>query len=225
MIYFPEKRFAYIHIPKTSGTSFARLLQVSVSKGILGKGMRLGKVHEPIMKVIEKHEMREHAPREARLFNIGEPIRKILEDAYVVVTLRNPYAAIISLYFYAKQYIKERGKAEIPGLEVVTKLTPQEFIVWYCENFPSYFDFLNIDGELPKLKVIWLENYKEDIEKVMNKELKLGINMSDLPHLHFTGTGKTYKNYFDESLYKMVEQKQAEFFKKHHEQNRRDYVL
>lgn len=170
MQYFKKHNLAFFHIPKTGGTSFRKFL-----KRYLGEWEWIGRVtnHEPLF--IKKDVM------SSELFN----------SINIVTIIRNPIAAVVSYYtpLYSTS-LSKGGKLrshvikKFPHLEEIYGLSFNEFVDWYINSdmIYSYDEYLLVDGEIPdNVHIIKLETLKEDVNKILNEELKLNVNVNTIP--------------------------------------------
>lgn len=82
-VYVPRYNLLYVHIPKTGGTSIQQWMLESVRSAVAYKHLQ--------------HANLEDLRRELKL-----------EDEFSFTTVRNPWARLVSSYFYEKKTVSER---------------------------------------------------------------------------------------------------------------------
>lgn len=114
---------------------------------------------------------------------------EILEEYYIFSCCRNPWARLVSFYFWAKD------------LSPQTRLAKElEFLPW-LEKFsvsdqvePCWEKTCDKDGNQLASKICRMENLQEDFNEVCDS---IGIQRIDLPHKLATDHDH-YSSYFDE---------------------------
>jgi hypothetical protein len=202
MDHYIDNKLAFLHIPKTGGTSVRDFLIQCYSAGKLaGKRERIKINHG-------RHDRLEEIKTAMDL--------DIFESLTILTTIRNPYATVSSLYFFSREMIQKQGPfAIMTELNIVMEVGFPEFVEWFEHGWPSVFDWLNVDGDVPEnVELLRLETLEEDLEQVMNDELGLGIDTSKIPVLHKTGAGENYLKHFDnqEKLFEIIKRKEHWLF-------------
>ncbi len=189
-----EPKIAFLHIPKTAGTSIKSFFMRCYQEGLLGgSGELVGSG--------QRHDVLGYYAANIKKFRFN--------DLTIYATIRNPFAVVASLYFFARQYWSETGGVDVghPELKIVTEVDFTEFVSWYCENWPSLFDFIEIGGKMPdNVKFIRCESVDEDVGAIV-RGLKITPSFP-LPHERKTGFGDRYREFFDRETRKLIEEKE-----------------
>jgi hypothetical protein len=161
MYFFPAHHLGFFHIPKTGGTSVsAFLIEQMRARGDAEREVTLKMYHEPIGNKIEA---------------LG---KDVFDRSVFITTVRNPYAAVVSLYFWYQRKSRERH-ADLdvyPESDLVARMTFDEYLDWYVANGRPFDHYLVENGEIPhNVRVIKLEDVDAGLFRVLNGELGLGI--------------------------------------------------
>lgn len=163
MYYFHKHRIGFFHIPKTGGSSFSAFLSEALSaKGDSPTEVAREFWHEPLA---VKREL------------IGA---ELFEQSTIITTVRNPYATVVSFYFWCRRKVQE-GHADLqryPWATTIAQMSFSEYIDWYMENERSFDEYLLIRAALPaNLRIARLEHVHTDAKRILNDELNLDIDI------------------------------------------------
>ena len=162
MYYFPRHKLGFIHVPKAGGTSFYEFLnRVMRERGDPEQEITRDLYHEPIG---NKRDV------------LG--VERFSESTFVT-TIRNPYAVVVSLYFWSKRKVDEQHPdlATYPATETIAAMDFPAYVRWYVENEPAFEHYLLVDGAIPaNLRVLRLEDVSAEADRVLNGELGLGVD-------------------------------------------------
>ncbi len=188
-----SKKFIFIHIPKTGGTSIEHMLR---KYGVLLQGN--GNFDSVYYK---------HATAQAIKQMLGDEYNKYFKFTF----MRNPLDWIVSNYAFnrglARPYIigtKYSLSGRVP--DWAKDMSFSEWLVWWVETFnPSQSTmFTGADGE-PLVDVIFrFESLTSDFNR-LKKCLGLWFLRSRLPHLKDSIRNTDYKSYYDERSMKLVQ--------------------
>ncbi len=213
MLISHRKKFVFIHIYKTAGTSVRTLFapharlrdrlafHYLISKKIIAVIVRVMRWHNGNYKLFTGVHM--HAPAiEIKEFMGAKRYNQYFKFAFV----RNPFDRMVSLYTYMKQ-----KKAHI-GHKTVREMSFTEFVKWELAKKPSCQWKFITDPETGEILVNYIgyfESLNEDIDFIKNK---LNIrDKSGLMHLNPSKKkNKDYRSYYTEETKKLV----ADYFKK-----------
>ena len=164
MYYFPKHKLGFLHIPKTGGSAFSRfLIQALHARGDEAREVQKVRWHEPLADKIEV---------------LGADIAR---DSLFLATVRNPYAAAVSLYFWCRKKVDEKhfDLHEYPSTELIARMTFAQYMAWYVDNeLPFERYFLDDDGRVPgNLRLLRLEAIDAEADAVLNGELGLGMDV------------------------------------------------
>lgn len=175
-----DKKFIFIHIPKTAGKSIEQVSKTTGNKKI--------KRHNNIDLVLKKHP-------EAK-------------EYFCFTCVRNPWSRLTSLYFYVFKQAKRKN--QIDNLKLLNKGFEYFLQSDYFQNEQDWFDHLStnqiewIQSDSKKCDyIIKFENIKQDwtiVSKNLNLPAKLPItNKSKNP--------KDYKSMYNDTSKKLVANK------------------
>jgi len=191
MIY-KEKKFIFIHIPKTGGVSINKALypfqdSVPFSYKFYNKFLSLKK-----RKIYPKYLM---LPMHTKANDYKIFLGNEYYDYFTFAISRNPFDWHVSLYEFI------RSKKEHRYHNMVVDMNFDNFVNWKINNelvLQKNF-VVGDDGQLIVDYVGKLENIENDFKKIIQK---IGITTT-LPHLNKTIHEK-YENYFDKKLINTV---------------------
>ncbi|MDO6562455.1 sulfotransferase family 2 domain-containing protein [Amphritea sp. 1_MG-2023] len=182
-----QKKFLFIHVPKTGGNSIQNILKVYSEDDIvvLAKhqdGIERFEVRNKIYD-IKKHSILSHYK------SVLEP--DTYESLFKFATIRNPWEKMISFYFSPHRGVKKWDRNNFIAL--LNNVAPLRHYV--CEGAQS----IKVDSELDYL--IKFENLDEDFGIVCKN---LGIPEITLPRRNQSNR-RHYSKYYDSELIQLVE--------------------
>ncbi len=208
MLISHRKKFVFVHIYKTAGTSitniflpYARLRDRLVfdfwfSQKVISVIIRIMKWHDHGQKQFTG--VHKHAPAIDILRFLGE---KKYNSYFSFIFVRNPYDLMVSLYFYIIQ-----SKVHVDH-KTVSEMTFPEFAKWHISKKPRLqLDFASNPetGAIIVNHIGRFETMNSDIEFVSSK-LQLRKNRS-LEHKNpsINRKSKDYRDYYDENTKKLI---------------------
>lgn len=128
-------------------------------------------------------------------------------EYYKFSSIRNPWDAVVSHYFYDKKYIKTSG-IKIRGKKRYEKIRTYDFQAYVRERIfyggdVKYFMFNGDEFDLDR--VVRFENLRDDFDRVCDD---IGVDRVELPHINKT-SHKHYTEYYNDEMMEIV----AETFK------------
>lgn len=132
MLYaFPENNIAFYHLHKTAGGTISRIISHALNekRKIISTDKRF---HQTMQWCSKRYD---------------------ISNVKLATSLRNPYDQVISLYNWLRRGIKKSGhkafqkKYRPEQLEVHT-MSFGDFTSWYCDNWKSYFEWLQVNGKV-----------------------------------------------------------------------------
>ncbi|RLI66028.1 MAG: hypothetical protein DRO67_01740 [Candidatus Asgardarchaeum californiense] len=130
MILYRKQKIAFIHIPKTAGSSFREMWRQKY-----GPWEYVAKLtnHEPLSDVVEI---------------IG---RDFFDTLSVTSIIRNPLGAAVSHFNAVHNNHDPKLIEKYPLLKGVPEMDFDQYINWYVTSphVHSYYDYLTLDGEIP----------------------------------------------------------------------------
>ena len=205
MLMSNKKKFIFIHIYKTAGTSvmkvflpYARLREKAafapgLAKRIIMKVNRLiGLNHNGLRHITGFHKFAKASDAVAKLG------AKRYSQYYSFVFVRNPYDWAVSTYFYLRHLVQHPLHQKAMSMEF------EEYIVWAIAQKPDRLsDWLKDEqGKIIVSYVGRLEHLEDDLVKIC---AKLDIPFEKAPHENASpGREKDYRQYFNAHTRKLV---------------------
>lgn len=205
MLMSNKKKFIFIHIYKTAGTSVmkvflphARLREKAafapgLPKRIIMKVNRMiGLDHNGLKHVTGFHKFAKASDICAKMG------AKKYAKYYSFVFVRNPYDWAVSTYFYLRHLVQH------PLHNKVMSMDFEEYIKWTIAQKPDRLsDWLTDDqGKIIVSYVGRLEHLDDDLVKICGK---LEIPFEKAPHINASpGRKKDYREYYSEQTRKLV---------------------
>ncbi|WP_421984154.1 sulfotransferase family 2 domain-containing protein [Roseibium sp.] len=189
-----EKKFIFIHVPKTAGNSIQDALrdfsedEIVINSRTQDGIDRFG-VKSSIYKNLSKH---------SRMWEYYNALGREIENYYIFTSIRNPFDKLVSLYFSP-----HRGTVE----------WSEKSFVELVKKAPTLEDFLTIKkglffsrsfGKELVSKFLRFEKISEDFLSVCDE---LNISGVDLEHRNKSFSRLDYRDCFDKRLKEFVEKK------------------
>jgi hypothetical protein len=186
-----QKRFLFVHIPKTAGNSIQSILRhYSEDEIVAARGAQEGierfGVRNP------KYEIKKHSTLAEYRAALGE---EKFRDLFKFACVRNPWDRMISLYFSPGRKVTKWDGAAFKRL--VSKTLSVADYLRLEENDRNPFG--NVD------RIMRFENLGEDFRAVCQE---LGISSAPLPIFN-RSTRDDYAQYYDAELRELVGQRFA----------------
>lgn len=203
MIISHSKKFIFIHIYKTAGTSisaellpYARFIEkfsnyysTSVLVKIVNYLFNLNDHGNKWINGVHKH---------AKASEIKKYLgKKKFEDYFKFAFVRHPMDWQVSLY----EYIKNTPHKDH---NLVKEISFKEFVLMEIKKgSPRQIDFLYEDNNFIVDKIYKFENFREEVKKLF-KILDINFKEDSLKHLNKSPRSKNYNHYYDSELEKLV---------------------
>lgn len=177
MIINDKKKFAFVHVHKTAGSSIRNFL--------------LNHFYNEVRDQYETHATIE------QLHKLDPKTKEYFTFAFV----RNPWDWQVSLYHYVKQTKNH------PRHHIVSKLTFSEYLDWWTspEHVKKarhrQSDYLLKSGELAVDYIGRFENLSEDFNKILNK---IGVSSNKLPHINRSKRPLSYREMYSDETQELV---------------------
>lgn len=202
MIISPGRRYIFVHIPKTGGTSMAAALEArAMSDDILiGDTPKARRRKRRLEGLTARGRLWKHA-RLADIDGLAEAER--LDDFFIFTMVRNPWDRVASLYYWARaQAFDHPGVALARALPFADYLRhPDIATMLAADKAPAYLT--DARGVLRCSHVVRLED-PSDLEPL---EAHLGFKL-DLPHLNRSERPVGYRDLYTKETAALV----AEWF-------------
>jgi len=207
-----SKKFIFIHIYKTAGTSisaklfpYARFIErfsgyypTSILVKIFNYSFNLNDNGNKWINGVHKH---------AKAIEIKKYLgQKKFEDYFKFSFVRHPMDWQVSLYEYIKNTPHRNHN-------LVKEMSFKEFVLMEINNkSPRQIDFLSENNNFIVDKIYKFENFNEEVKKLF-KSLNINLKQSTLNHLNRSPRDKNYNNYYDSDLIKIVRDYYSDDFK------------
>lgn len=201
-----RKKFVFLHIPKTAGTSVSTLLQPYSDPFFLSSNALRSTLHA--CGHLTGHDLFNFTGRFILPFHVLAPeLQKRFSDTYFdsyykFTVVRSPWALLYSKYLFLRKRAKRF--ASPPRFKQVLETTFREFVMQTCTSSPqNQVDFLfkNSNNEIDMSFIAKQEHLNSDIEYVANH---LQIPFRSLPYLNATSKS-SYVDKYDDSMAEAVQ--------------------
>jgi DNA repair ATPase RecN len=213
MIISHKKKFIFIHIYKTAGTSISKSLlpharfieKISsyyptyILVKIINILLNLEQMGNKWINGVHKH---------ATAFEVKKYLdKKIFDEYFKFAFVRHPMDWQVSLYEYIK-------RARHKDHDKVKEMTFKEFVLSEIKNkSPRQIDFLTENKFFIVDKIYKFENLEKDIEKLY-KILNIDIKKNSIKHLNNSQRDKNFYKYYDNELEEIVKDYYYEDFER-----------
>lgn len=170
---YKDHNIGFFHIPRTAGGTVTKVFK-----------QHLGPV-KMVRKNKHQHETMQWCAD-----------RYDISGLCLVTSIRNPYDQVVSLYYWLRRgrynkYVRKLQEMLRPENLKTHDMDFGEFTGWYCDYWRSYWDWLQIDGEISDYHYIIKENLKEDLCNFLKIEVK-----GEWRWWHKTKRDRDYRNYY-----------------------------
>lgn len=206
-----RKKFIFVHIFKTAGTSVMDVFLPDsrfIDRLVYGKYSRffflvLNRVLN-ISDLGNKYYTGFHKHATAQDISLGFDLYK---DYYVFVFVRNPYDLMVSLYFYIRQSKSHKYNS------VAISMSFPDFVEWYVNKSPyRQVDFVYANNVCLVNYIAKFENLSEELSYICDK---LNISFSGLGHKNRSkDKSKKIMAYYDDSSLRLVNEYYSDDFEK-----------
>ena len=193
MILSRGRRYLFIHIPKTGGTSLALALEGRAMKDDIMLGdtpkarNRRGKVKG--IKTLGRLWKHSTVADLDGLVSLDE-----LDDLFLFTLVRNPWARVVSYYHWLRRQEFDHPAVRIAKAHDFSPFLHHKLIQESFRASPARHYMTDARGvERPTL-YLRLEHFAEDAEPLFDH---LGFDLT-LPQENVTGTGRDYRRFYNE---------------------------
>ncbi|MEM7317647.1 MAG: sulfotransferase family 2 domain-containing protein [Pseudomonadota bacterium] len=192
MIISPGRRYVFVHIPKTAGTSFALALEDRAKKDDILIG--------DTPKAIRRRRRVRDAKARGRLWK-HSTLRDIdglvalddLKDMFTFTLVRNPWDRAVSYYHWLRTQ-----RFDHPSVKLSKELAFSDFvchpvIATGFRNSPAATYMRRVDGVEHCNAFVRIEAFEKDAAPVF-EHLGFAVN---LPHLNRSDRGPDYRHYYN----------------------------
>jgi hypothetical protein len=208
MLISHKKKFVFVHIYKTAGTSVAGTF-LPYSRLIDRMVFEFWFSRKAISQIIKIMGWQDHGQREfcgvekhAKAIEIREYMgAKQYDEYFSFAFVRNPFDLVVSLYFYVRQAKSHRDHIRVNQMEF------DEFVRWHLdEKPPLMLDFIS-DPESGERIVDYIGHFENLAQDVSHIQEKVGIEVGQIQHKNASAKRKkkNYQEYYTEETKSLVE--------------------
>ncbi len=195
MILSLGRRYIFIHIPKTGGTSFASALEGRA----MADDILVGDTPKARRRKARLSQFTTHGRlwKHSTLADIdGLPGTDRLDDMFLVTLVRNPWDRLVSYYSWAKGQTFNH-----PAVAAAKSLTFKDFlrdkpVCAALQRSPARTYLTDATGTARQALFARIEHVDDDLTPFWDH---LGFRL-DLSHLNRSDRGKDYRDYYDDAL-------------------------
>ncbi len=194
MIISPKRRFAFVHIPKTGGTSFMRAYEdrAAADDILIGDTPKARRRKKRLEGLVVPGRLWKHS----RLVDVGDLVS---QDYFVCTLVRNPWDRKVSYYHWLKdQSIDHPAVTRAKALDFKSFLR-DPYVQTAERNSPAVSYVTRPDGVIQCAAFVRLE-HPEDFAPVWEH---LGFELS-IPHLNRSERTRDWRAYYDDEDIEIV---------------------
>ena len=200
-----QKKFLFIHVPKTGGNSIQGILKNYSEDIIITRKKGENGFDERFELKNRKYKIKKHASL-YQYKKVLEP--DIYNSLFKFAVIRNPWDRMISYYFSPNLGVVKWEKEKF--IKFVNNVKPLKYYIAEYNLLDKVFYELNLNVKNDRSKldenidyIIKFENIEKDFEKVCKK---LSIPYQTLPVVN-KSYREHYSKYYDEELIELVKRK------------------
>ncbi len=195
MIISHGRKYIFVHIPKTGGTSLSLALESKAMKDdiLIGDTPKAKKRRSRLKDIKASGRLWKHA----RLTDIyGLVDQAQIEQYFVFTIVRNPWDRVVSYYHWLQGQSFDHPAVRIAQSMPFTGFLQDGFIQRSLQNDAAPRYVMDKDGVEQCDLYLRLERLHEDVQKL---EVALGLKLGELPHDNKSQRDKEYSKYYDDT--------------------------
>lgn len=205
MIISRGRRYIFVHIPKTGGTSLSLALEARAKRDdiLIGDTPKARRRQHRLARLHPAGRLWKHAT----LADIDGIVTAAEIDAMFVVTMvRNPWDRAVSYYHWLRSQTFEHPAVYLAQSLSFAPFLRHEVVQRSFRNSPAASYMRDAGGRDCADLFIRLEHFAEDARAF---EAHLGFDLS-LPHVNASARAREYRSYYDEALAQVIAETCAE---------------
>jgi len=208
MILSRGRKYVFIHIPKTGGTSLAMALEARAMKDdiMLGDTPKALKRRRKVNQVQAAGRLWKHS-KLVDLVGLIDPVE--VADLHVVTLVRNPWARLVSYYHWLQKQSFDHGAVERAKAMDFSQFVSDTETQSSIKN-NSYSSYTSLPNVTISPDFIRLEAFDEDSAAF---QAHLGFKL-ELPHLNSSQAVTDYRTFYTKATQALVAQMCAEDIQK-----------
>lgn len=205
MILSHGRKYLFIHIPKTGGTSLALALEARAMKDdiMLGDTPKARNRRGKVKGIQTRGRLWKHSTV-ADLDGLVTPTD--LDQLFIFALVRNPWARTVSYYHWLQRQDFDHPAVRIAKTHDFSAFLNQPMIQKSFKASPARHYVTDAQGQERPALFIRLEHFAQDSQPLFDH---LGFEL-DLPRENVTGTGADYRRYYSEVDSQLVNESCAE---------------
>ena len=219
MIISHKKKFVFIHIPKTGGTSVNEIIAGKADvfnpslKGHAPKQLQSFK-DNGVWPLFKHWKISEDLTQHASVSKVHSYFKEVdwkWNDYFKFTVVRNPYSWAVSTYFYFQQKIKTGNIVPINQEKVLAQFGNKSFREFVMANSHSYMHRIIPKNGARVDFAVRLEHFQKDFNVVCDR---IGVPPQQLPHAN-KSKHQQYTEYYDDETREVIAKKckkELEFF-------------
>jgi hypothetical protein len=199
MIYSPGRKYLFLHIPKTGGTSLALALEARAMKDdtMLGDTPKAVKRRAKAQRFETKGRLWKHS----RLVDLeGMVPAEVLPDLMVVTLVRNPWDRLVSYYHWLREQSFDHPVVQLAQALEFSAFLNAPHTMGPIQNSPVRSYTSDATGRDWLTHAIRLEHLAEDLAPF---EAHLGFSL-DLPHVNRSSRTGGYRDFYSKKDQELV---------------------
>ncbi len=201
MIISHGRKYIFVHIPKTGGTSLSLALEARVKKDdiLIGDTPKAKKRKRRLKDVKTTGRLWKHS----RLIDIyGLVTQDQIEEYFVFTIVRNPWDRMVSYYHWLAAQSFDHPAVSVAKENDFKAFLADPMIQHSLRNDVSRYYVSDQAGNLCCNLYLRIENLADDIRRL---EQNAGLKLDSIPHLNQSSRDKGYCDYYDMQSRRLIE--------------------